>query len=102
MSNSKLSTDDVKHIAKLANLTLTDQEITKFQTQLSAILEYVDQLQKVNTDNVEETSQVTGLFNVFHDDKNPPKNILKKEDILKVSKHRAGDYFKVPAVIKKE
>lgn len=63
-----LSQEDVKHIAKLARLKLTDEEISKFSGQLSDILKYVEQLEEVNTDGVEETSQVTGLKNVTQSD----------------------------------
>jgi aspartyl-tRNA(Asn)/glutamyl-tRNA(Gln) amidotransferase subunit C len=102
MSKSKLSEEDVKHIAKLANLTLTQIEITKFQTQLSAILGYVDQLQQVNTDGVEETSQVTGLTNVFHQDNFDTQQTLSQEKATKASSHKKNNYFEVPAVIKKK
>lgn len=63
-----LSKDDVKHIAKLARLKLSDDEIGKFSGQLSDILKYVEQLEEVDTDGVEETSQVTGLQNVTQSD----------------------------------
>ena len=65
----KLTHDQVKHIAKLARLSLTEAEVEKFTTQLSKILEYVEQLEKVPTDGVEPTSQVTGLVNVMRGDK---------------------------------
>ncbi|MBA4336648.1 Asp-tRNA(Asn)/Glu-tRNA(Gln) amidotransferase GatCAB subunit C [bacterium] len=63
-----LSEDDVKHIAKLARLKLSDEEIKKFSGQLSGIFKYVEQLDEVNTDGLEETSQVTGLKNVTQAD----------------------------------
>jgi len=62
---AKLTTDDVKHVAKLANLPLTDEEIKKFQEQLSSVVSYIDELQEVDTKDVEPTSQTTGLENVF-------------------------------------
>lgn len=60
--------DDVLKIAKLSKIRLTDAELEKFTTQLGSILDFFAQLQEVNTDNVEETSQVTGLTNVIEDD----------------------------------
>ena len=63
-----LSREEVLHIAKLARLELTDKEIDTFSPQLSSILEYVDMLQEVDTEGVEETSQVTGLSHVFRKD----------------------------------
>ncbi len=64
----KLSKQDVLNIASLSRLELTDAEVETFSHQLSDVLSYVEQLGKVNTDNVEETSQVTGLVNVFRPD----------------------------------
>jgi len=65
---SILSDKDVLHIAKLAKLRLSDEEVKKFGTQLSGVLEYFEQLSEVDTDNTEPTSQVTGLENVTRED----------------------------------
>ena len=51
-------------MARLARVAITDEEAAKFQSEIEAILEYVDQLSKVDTEGVEATSQVTGLVNV--------------------------------------
>ena len=64
----KLSKDEVLKIAKLSRLVLTDEEVGKFSGQLSDVLGYVGKLTEINTDNVEETSQVTGLTNVLRQD----------------------------------
>lgn len=63
-----LTKDEVKHIAHLARLRLNDEEVERYTTQLSAILEYVEQLQAVDTTGVEPTAQVTGLENVMRID----------------------------------
>jgi len=65
----KLSNKEIKHIANLARLELTEKELAKYGSQLSAILGYIDQLQEVDTSGVEPTAQVTGLTNVFNEDK---------------------------------
>ena len=66
-----LTKDEVKHIAKLARLELTDEETGKFASQLSAILENAKMLDEVNTDSVEPIAQITGLENVqFKDEVN--------------------------------
>lgn len=57
----KLTREDVLKLAKLSRLKLTDEEVTKFQTELSSILEYVEQLDAVDTTGLEPTYQVTGL-----------------------------------------
>lgn len=75
-----ISEEEVKHIAKLARLSLTEKEIKTFSVQLSDVFEYVELLNSVDTNGVEETSQVTGLQNVTEKDE-----ITKKcdgEDLL--------------------
>lgn len=64
----KLSHEEVRKIAKLARLGLTDAEVAKFSVQLSDILSHAKMLGEVNTDNVEPTSQITGLKNVIFRD----------------------------------
>lgn len=64
----KLTEAEVKHVAKLANLDLTDSEVTQFQEQLSEILDYVEILKEVPTEKIEPTSQVTALENVLSQD----------------------------------
>lgn len=63
-----LSPDQVRHIAQLARLQLSDDEVKKFATQLTDILQYVDILGEADVANVEPTAQVTGLMNVMRDD----------------------------------
>lgn len=97
----KITQDQVKHIIKLANLQIPEEEIGKFQTQLSAILNYFTILEKVNTEKVEETNHVTGLSDVFNPDGNAPIQTFSQKEALKNSKHSNGKYFEVPAVISK-
>lgn len=63
-----LSNDDVKHIAKLARLSLTEDEVDKFGKQLSAILDHAKMLEKVDTSDVEPIAQVTDLKSVTFKD----------------------------------
>tara|TARA_B100000315_G_C14477647_1_gene541380 strand:- start:481 stop:771 length:291 start_codon:yes stop_codon:yes gene_type:complete len=65
---TKISSDQVRHVAKLARLLLTDEEVEKFAKQLSNVFEYMEVLSEVDTDNVEPTSQVTGLQDVYRED----------------------------------
>ncbi len=75
----KLTDEQVKHVAKLANLPITDDEVKKYGEQLSVILEYVDQLDKVDTSGVEPTFNVSGQSNIYHQDEEfaslPNKNL---------------------------
>ena len=74
----KLSKEEVEHIAKLARLKLSDDDTTMYSKQLSDILDYIEKMQSVNTENVEPTSQVTGLVNIEREDKIIESGILYK------------------------
>ncbi|HSX31673.1 MAG TPA: Asp-tRNA(Asn)/Glu-tRNA(Gln) amidotransferase subunit GatC [Candidatus Saccharimonadales bacterium] len=63
-----LSRDDVLKLARLARLTISDQEADEYRTELSTILHYVEQLQTADVEGLQPTSQVTGLTNVMRDD----------------------------------
>lgn len=65
---SKLTPDDVLKLAKLARLSLTDDEVTEYSEELSAVLQYVEQLGSVDVTGLEPTLQVTGLTNVTRPD----------------------------------
>jgi len=91
-----LNKDQVKHIARLANLKLTGAEINKFRKQLSEVLEYVKQLNKLDTKKVKSTSQVTGLENVFREDE--PKPSLSQKEVLSGAKNIEKGMFKIKAI----
>lgn len=94
---AKLTKADVEHIAKLSKLELTEKEKDKFAGQLSSILEYVNQLNEVKTVGVEETSQVTGLKNVFTEDQ-VIEDLLLPEQLSRNAPDFRNDSFVVPAV----
>lgn len=71
---------DVKHVAKLANLPLTSEEEEKYSEQLSQILDYMEQLNQVDTSNVEPTFNVSGQNNVMREDETEPS--LSQEEAL--------------------
>lgn len=64
----QLTQEQVRHIAKLARLGLTDDEVKTFSTQLTNILQYIEVLNEVDTSAVAPTNQVTGLMNVMRAD----------------------------------
>lgn len=64
----KIDQKEIERLAKLSKIALSDEEKERFQQELSAILEYVEQLNEVKADDVEETNQVTGLTNVTRED----------------------------------
>jgi len=99
MSKSqKLTTSDVQHIAKLANLHLTKKEVRKFQKQLSETLDYIKILDELDTSKVEPTSQVTGKFNQFREDK-VERSFTQKQALSNAKKTHKG-YFVVPYVFR--
>lgn len=91
---------DVKHVAKLANLKINPKDEEKFEKQLTEILGYVDKLSKANTENVEITSQVTGLENIKREDK--ASESLSQEEALSGTKSQHNGFFKVSAILDNE
>lgn len=96
----KLSKDHIKHVAKLANLPLTEEEEEKLGEQLSQTLDYVNKLEEISTKDVEPTSQVTGLENVTREDEVLPS--LSQEEALKNAKSTYQGYIKVKAILDPE
>ena len=92
-----LTADEVRWVAHLARLQLTDAELTTMTRQLSAIVEYVDQLKQVNTDGVEPLAHPLKVHNVFRDDAPAPS--LPVDEALANAPDRHGDFFGVPAVL---
>lgn len=88
-----MTKEEVRHVAKLAKLELTEEEVKKFQGQLSSVLEYFEILDEVNTKNIEPTSQVTGLENVFRLDKDYP--CQTQEEALSGTSSKNSGMFKV-------
>ena len=88
---------DVEHIAKLAKLEFTDAEKEKFTHQLNQILEYVEQMNRLDTSHVEPLSHVIELSNVFRADE--VKQGVSTEEALKNAPSKTEEFFKVPKVI---
>ena len=95
----QLSNEEVKKIAHLARLELTDDEIETYGGQLSAILDYVGQLKEVDVTGVAPTAQVGGLTNVARDDVAEPWPADEVEAALGQAPAREGRFVKVKRVI---
>ena len=93
----RISRDQVGHVAKLAKLSISDEEKEKFALQLEQILTYVDQLNELNTSGLSPTSHAILLENVFREDKVQPS--LPVESALKNTPQQEKGFFKVPKVI---
>jgi aspartyl-tRNA(Asn)/glutamyl-tRNA(Gln) amidotransferase subunit C len=91
-----LTLDEVKKVAKLGRLELSDAELVQMQPQLSSILEYVAQLNELDTTGVEPLAHPLPIENVFRPDEPVPS--LPVDAALQNAPNRVGDYFGVPAV----
>jgi aspartyl-tRNA(Asn)/glutamyl-tRNA(Gln) amidotransferase subunit C len=92
-----LTADEVRWVAHLARLQLTDAELATMTRQLSAIVEYVDLLKQVNTDGVEPLAHALEVRNVFRADE--PGTSLPLDEALANAPQRRGEFYAVPAVL---
>jgi aspartyl-tRNA(Asn)/glutamyl-tRNA(Gln) amidotransferase subunit C len=92
-----LSAEEVAKIALLARIELTAEEVTKFQHDLSQVLDYVEELKQVNVDGLEEVSQVTGLENVMRLD--APHVPDYRDAILGQAPEIKNEYYQVKAIL---
>ena len=95
-----LTRAQVRHIAELARLELSDEEIDRMASQLSAILDYAGRLQELDTEAIPPTASVVPLQNVMRDDVVTPS--LPRGDVLRNApdKDERGEFFRVRAIFK--
>ncbi len=93
----RVSREEVLHIARLARVALTEDEITRLSEQLSNLLENFEILQQVNTDGIPPTAQSVALESVMRDDEVTPS--FPQEDILANAPRRDEDCFRVKPVL---
>lgn len=94
---SRISKEEVTHVAHLARLALTDEEVQKFTQQLDAIITYAEQLNELDTENVEPTSHVLNMKNVMREDIS--EKGLPVEEVLKNAPEHEDGQIKVPSII---
>lgn len=94
MSSEKI---DIRYVAKLARLALSDDEVEKFGKQLGDLLEHVNALAGLQTENIPATAQVVELRNVERADRLAPT--LDRETVLSMAPQRQGGFFRVPRII---
>ena len=94
---TRISNDEVKKVAQLARLELNANEIQKHAEQLEKILQYIKQLEKINTENVPCTTRAIEVVNVLRKDEK--KNYENSEEILDLAPSRENKFFKVPKII---
>ncbi len=93
----KITKKEVEKVAHLARLELNENEINNHAEQLEKILEYINQLEKIDTNDVPCTTRAIEVTNVFRKDQK--KNFECTEEILKLGPSREDKYFKVPKII---
>jgi aspartyl-tRNA(Asn)/glutamyl-tRNA(Gln) amidotransferase subunit C len=91
-----LTLDEVRKVADLARLEISDAELETMARQLSAIVDYINQLQTVNTDGVEPLAHALDLHDVFRADE--PGQSLSEDEALANAPVRKGSFYRVPAV----
>lgn len=94
---SRISVDQVKHVAHLARLAVTEDEAEKFTRQLDQIITFAEQLNELDTENVEPTSHVLDIRNVMREDVAKPG--LPNDEVLKNAPEHQDSQIKVPSII---
>ena len=95
-SNPELSSKDVEHVARLARLGITPEEIVRYRDQLRNILHHIEALNRADTSKVPATAHPLEERNVMRDDVREPS--LSVEQVLRNAPSRQDDYFKVKAI----
>ncbi len=91
-----ITTDDVKHVAKLARLELTNEEINKYSKQLGDILKYVEQMNKIDTTGIEPMPHAIPVYNVMRED--VVKYEETKEEMMANAPYEEDGFFRVPKI----
>ncbi len=91
-----ISTDDVKHVAKLARLELTEEEINKYSKQLGEILKYVEQMNEVDTTGIEPMPHAIPVYNVMRED--VVKYEQTKQELMANAPYEEDGFFRVPKI----
>ncbi|MGE7602842.1 Asp-tRNA(Asn)/Glu-tRNA(Gln) amidotransferase subunit GatC [Peribacillus sp. NPDC097675] len=94
---SRISMDQVKHVAHLARLAITEEEAEKFQQQLDQMISFAEQLNELDTDEVKPTSHVLDMKNVMREDVSKPG--LPVEEVVKNAPDSKDGYIRVPSIM---
>lgn len=94
---SRISEDQVKHVAHLARLAITEEETEMLTNQLDKIITFAEQLNELDTDNVEPTAHVLEIKNVMREDR--AQQGLPREEVLKNAPEHQDGQIKVPGIM---
>ncbi|WP_156291001.1 Asp-tRNA(Asn)/Glu-tRNA(Gln) amidotransferase subunit GatC [Oceanobacillus salinisoli] len=92
-----ISKEQVKHVAHLARLAVTEEEVEQLTKDLGAIIDYAEQLNELDTDNVEPTTHVMDIKNVMRKDES--REWITQEDALKNAPDQKDGQFRVPSIL---
>lgn len=95
--NTKISHDEVKKIARLSRLYLSENEVEIFGSQLNSILQYIEQLNALDTKDIEPTSHIIPLKNIVRDD--IKASSLTVKEAMKNAPDGTGKFYRVPKII---
>ena len=96
---TRITSDDVRKVAKLCRLDIPEDDIEKYSNQLEGILEYIAQLERIDTLNVPPTTRAVEVVNVFREDIVDSSNSDVRDKILGLAPQREGEFFKVPKIL---
>lgn len=94
-----ISEEEVKHIAKLARLGLTQVEIKKMQKELSSILDYIEKLKKVDISKIEPTSHSIKIENVMREDQSKEKKLETRKKLIEMAPEKKEGYLKTKPIL---
>jgi len=95
-----INEEEVRYIADLASLKLSEKEVEMFSKQLSDIVDYVEKLDELDTEDIVPTAYTIPVKNVFREDK--VKESLSLEKVLKNAPEKQADQFRVPKIIEED
>ena len=95
---STITNDDVRHLAQLSSLQMSDAEVESLRADIEKIINYINQLDELDTDGVEPTYQVTGLQNVWRNDEIIDSSVSRQQ-LLALAAEQSDNCVKVPKVL---
>ncbi|AAP99311.1 MULTISPECIES: Asp-tRNA(Asn)/Glu-tRNA(Gln) amidotransferase subunit GatC [Prochlorococcus] len=94
---TRISSDDVRKVSKLARLEISEEHVETYANQLEEILEYIAQLEKIDTKNIPPTTRAVEVVNVLREDIVDKSNVRDK--ILDLAPNREGQFYRVPKIL---
>lgn len=97
MATDKITADDVRHVARLARLDVTDDEVELFARQLAAVLEHAEDVEALDTEGVPPTAHPLPLVNILRDD--VPRPGVDRDEVLAMAPAAQDGRFRVPKIL---